>query len=222
MALQVGSQAPDFTLKSNKMQDVKLAELRGNKVLLLFVPLAFTAVCTKELCSMRDGLKDYEGLDCKVYGISTDSPFALDAWAQKEGYQFPLLSDYNKTVARVLRDALRRPDGLQGRMQALRLRDRSRRQNPLRFRLRGRSRRPQFRRDQGLSPAALASREGRTRTAPVPASSLPHIIILIIQFPSPPSRGVRGEVLQYSVPLHVRYLPYACHNTTISVIALAN
>jgi glutaredoxin-dependent peroxiredoxin len=100
MALQVGSQAPDFTLKSNKMQDVKLSELRGNKVLLLFVPLAFTAVCTKELCSMRDGLKDYEGVDCKVYGISTDSPFALDAWAQKEGYQFPLLSDFNKTVAK--------------------------------------------------------------------------------------------------------------------------
>jgi glutaredoxin-dependent peroxiredoxin len=100
MALQVGSQAPDFALKSNKMADVKLSELRGSKVLLLFVPLAFTGVCTKELCSMRDALKDYEGLDCKVFGISTDSPFALDAWAQKEGYQFPLLSDYNKTVAR--------------------------------------------------------------------------------------------------------------------------
>ena len=100
MALQVGSQAPDFALKSNKMADVKLSELRGNKVLLLFVPLAFTGVCTKEFCSMRDALKDYEGLDCKVFGISTDSPFALDAWAQKEGYQFPLLSDYNKTVAR--------------------------------------------------------------------------------------------------------------------------
>ncbi len=100
MALPVGSQAPDFALKSNKMQDVKLSELRGSKVLLLFVPLAFTSVCTKEFCSMRDGLKDFEGLDCKVFGISTDSPFALDAWAQKEGYQFPLLSDYNKTVAR--------------------------------------------------------------------------------------------------------------------------
>lgn len=100
MALQVGSQAPDFALKSNKMADVKLSELRGSKVLLLFVPLAFTGVCTKEFCGMRDALKDYEGLDCKVFGISTDSPFALDAWAQKEGYQFPLLSDYNKTVAR--------------------------------------------------------------------------------------------------------------------------
>jgi peroxiredoxin len=100
MALQVGSQAPDFTMKSNKMQDVRLSELRGNKVLLLFVPLAFTKVCTGEFCSMRDALTDYEGLDCKVFGISTDSPFALDAWAQKEGYNFPLLSDYNKTVAR--------------------------------------------------------------------------------------------------------------------------
>ena len=100
MALEVGKQAPDFTLKSNKMQDVKLAELRGNKVLLLFVPLAFTGVCTKELCGMRDSLKEYEGLDCKVFGVSTDSPFALDAWAKEQGYQFPLLSDYNKETAR--------------------------------------------------------------------------------------------------------------------------
>jgi glutaredoxin-dependent peroxiredoxin len=100
MPLQAGEQAPDFTLKSNKMQDVKLSELRGNKVLLLFVPLAFTGVCTKELCGMRDSLKEYEGLDCKVFGLSTDSPFALDAWAKEQGYQFPLLSDYNKETAR--------------------------------------------------------------------------------------------------------------------------
>jgi peroxiredoxin len=99
MALQVGSPAPDFALKSNKMADVKLSEMRGSKVLLLFVPLAFTRVCTGELCSMRDSLKDYEGMDCKVFGISTDSPFALDAWAKEQNYQFPLLSDYNKTVA---------------------------------------------------------------------------------------------------------------------------
>jgi glutaredoxin-dependent peroxiredoxin len=100
MALQVGQEAPDFTLKSNKMQDVKLADLRGNKVLLLFVPLAFTGVCTKELCGMRDSLKEYEGLNCKVFGLSTDSPFALDAWAKEQGYQFPLLSDYNRETAR--------------------------------------------------------------------------------------------------------------------------
>jgi peroxiredoxin len=100
MALQVGQQAPDFKLKSNKMQDVKLSELKGNKVLLLFVPLAFTGTCTKELCGMRDSLKEYEGLDCKVFGLSTDSPFSLDAWAKQEGYQFPLLSDYNRDTAR--------------------------------------------------------------------------------------------------------------------------
>jgi len=105
MALQVGQPAPDFSLKSNKMEDVKLADLRGNKVLLLFVPLAFTGVCTKELCGMRDELKDYEGLDCKVFGVSTDSPFALDAWAKEQGYQFPLLSDFNKATARAY-DAL--------------------------------------------------------------------------------------------------------------------
>jgi len=100
MPVVVGQNAPDFALKSNKMQDVKLSELRGSKVLLLFVPLAFTGVCTKELCGVRDALKDYEGLDCKVFGISTDSPFALDSWAKEQGYQFPLLSDYNKETAR--------------------------------------------------------------------------------------------------------------------------
>ena len=99
MALQVGSAAPDFALKSNKMVDVKLSELRGSKVVLLFVPLAFTAVCTGEFCSMRDSLKDYENLGAKVFGISTDSPFALDAWAKEQNYQFPLLSDFNKTTA---------------------------------------------------------------------------------------------------------------------------
>ena len=100
MALQVGSQAPDFAMKSNKMADVKLSELRGSNVLLLFVPLAFTKVCTGEFCSMRDALKDYEGLNCKVFGVSTDSPFALNSWAKEQGYQFPLLSDFNKDVAR--------------------------------------------------------------------------------------------------------------------------
>lgn len=99
MALQVGQQAPDFTMKSNKMKEVKLSELRGSKVLLLFVPLAFTGTCTKELCSVRDTLKDFEQLECKVFGISTDSPFALDSWAREQNYQFPLLSDYNKEVA---------------------------------------------------------------------------------------------------------------------------
>ncbi|MBV8775477.1 MAG: redoxin domain-containing protein [Deltaproteobacteria bacterium] len=100
MAAEVGKPAPDFTLKSNKMQDVKLSDLRGNNVLLLFVPLAFTGVCTKELCSMRDSLKEYDGLNCKVFGLSADSPFALDAWAKEQEYQFPLLSDYNKDTAR--------------------------------------------------------------------------------------------------------------------------
>lgn len=99
MALQVGQQAPDFTMKSNKMKEVKLSELRGGKVLLLFVPLAFTGTCTKELCSVRDTLKDFEQLECKVFGISTDSPFALDSWAREQNYQFALLSDYNKEVA---------------------------------------------------------------------------------------------------------------------------
>jgi peroxiredoxin len=99
MALQVGQQAPDFTMKSNKMKDVKLSELRGSKVLLLFVPLAFTGTWTSEFGSVRDTLKEFEQLGSKVFGISTDSPFALDAWAREQNYQFPLLSDYNKEVS---------------------------------------------------------------------------------------------------------------------------
>ncbi len=99
MALEVGQQAPDFALKSNKMKDVKLSEQRGGAVLLLFVPLAFTGTCTKEFCGVRDTLGEFEQLGCKVFGISTDSPFALDAWAREQNYQFPLLSDYNKEVA---------------------------------------------------------------------------------------------------------------------------
>jgi glutaredoxin-dependent peroxiredoxin len=81
------------------MKDVKLSELRGSKVLLLFVPLAFTGTWTSELGSVRDTLGEFEQLGCKVFGISTDSPFALDAWAKEQNYQFPLLSDYNKEVS---------------------------------------------------------------------------------------------------------------------------
>ena len=100
MSVQVGQKAPDFALKTNKMEDFKLSDLQGKKnVVVLFVPLAFTSVCTKEFCSVRDSVSSLQNDNTQVVGISVDSPFALDAWAAKEGYNFPLLSDFNKTVS---------------------------------------------------------------------------------------------------------------------------
>ncbi len=97
MSVQVGQEAPDFTLKDTDMQDVTLSSFRGKKnVVLLFVPLAFTGVCTQELCSVRDNLNTYANLDAEVFGISVDSPFAQKAWKEKENLNFALLSDFNR------------------------------------------------------------------------------------------------------------------------------
>jgi len=104
MALSAGSKAPDFTLKTKREgdpKDVKLSENFGKKkTVLLFFPLAFTGVCTKEFCDVSAGLSAYEKLDAAVYGISVDSPFAQEAWAEKEKIQTPLLSDLNKEVSK--------------------------------------------------------------------------------------------------------------------------
>ena len=103
MALPVGSKAPDFTLKSKKgdaISEVTLSENfgKGNTVLLFF-PLAFTGVCTQEMCDISAGLSAYEPLNAKVIGVSVDSPFAQDAWAQKEKITLTLASDLNKKTA---------------------------------------------------------------------------------------------------------------------------
>ena len=101
MSLQIGQEAPDFTLKNTDMQDVTLSSLRGEKnVVLLFVPLAFTGVCTNELCSVRDNLNNYTSLNAEVFGISVDSPFAQKQWKEKEQLNFTLLSDFNREVVK--------------------------------------------------------------------------------------------------------------------------
>lgn len=104
MALTAGSKAPDFTLKTKRggdPKDVKLSDNFGKKkTVLLFFPLAFTGVCTKEMCDVSAGLAAYEKLDAAVYGISVDSPFAQEAWADKEKIKIPLLSDLNKEVSK--------------------------------------------------------------------------------------------------------------------------
>jgi peroxiredoxin len=102
MALSVGTKAPDFNLKSKQasgMVDVKLSSNLGKKnTVVLFFPLAFTGVCTKELCDVTAGLSGYAGLNADVIGISVDSPFAQEAWAQKEKIGITLASDLNKEV----------------------------------------------------------------------------------------------------------------------------
>ena len=103
MALSVGDQAPDFTLKhkGDELGDVSLADYKGKKnVVLLFVPFAFTGVCTDELCSVSGGLSDYEGLDAEVLGISVDNPFAQEAWAKANDINIKLLSDFNKAASK--------------------------------------------------------------------------------------------------------------------------
>ena len=102
MAISVGSKAPDFTLKSKQasgLVDVKLSNNLGKKnTVLLFFPAAFTSVCTKELCDLSAGLGAYSGLNADVIGISVDTPFAQEAWAQKEKIDITLASDLNKTT----------------------------------------------------------------------------------------------------------------------------
>jgi peroxiredoxin len=95
MAVEVGSQAPDFTLNDYNKQAVQLSSFRGDKpVLLVFYPFAFSGICTGELCQLRDEFADYDNKGVQVLGVSVDTPFSLKAWAEKEGYQFPLLSDF--------------------------------------------------------------------------------------------------------------------------------
>jgi glutaredoxin-dependent peroxiredoxin len=104
MSIQAGDKAPDFTLVTKSAdgpQLVKLSDLVGTaNLVLLFVPMAFTGVCTKEFCDISAGISDYEALDAKVLGISGDNPFAQAAWADKEGITIPLLSDYEHSVAK--------------------------------------------------------------------------------------------------------------------------
>ncbi len=101
MSIEVGQEAPDFTLKNTDMEDVTLSSFRGQKnVVLLFVPLAFTGVCTQELCAVRDNLNTYANLHAEVLGISVDSPFSQQAWKEKESLNFTLLSDFNREVVK--------------------------------------------------------------------------------------------------------------------------
>ncbi|MFG2064736.1 peroxiredoxin [Micromonospora sp. NPDC048871] len=95
MPIEVGAEAPDFVLKDQNNQEVRLSDYRGQRtVLLVFYPLAFTGVCQGELCEVRDNLNEYVSDDVQVLTVSVDSVYAHKVWADREGYQFPLLADF--------------------------------------------------------------------------------------------------------------------------------
>ena len=100
MPLSIGTKAPTFTLKSKKadgLVDIAVPT-PGKPTVILFFPLAFTGVCTSEMCSISQGLTDYATLGAEIVGISVDNPFAQEAWAQKEKIEVTLVSDLNKEV----------------------------------------------------------------------------------------------------------------------------
>ncbi|MFI5136496.1 MAG: redoxin domain-containing protein [Sphingobacteriales bacterium] len=99
MSLQPGSPAPQFTLISTEKKPVSLSDFKGKKVVLHFFPMAFTGVCTTQLCTMRDNFGYYDGLNATILAISVDSPFSLAKFKEENNYQFELLSDFNKEVS---------------------------------------------------------------------------------------------------------------------------
>ena len=94
MSIQVGQKAPAFTLFNTEKQKVSLEEQQGKPVVLLFFPLAFTGVCTAELCNVRDNIALYNNTNAQVFGISVDSLFTLDKFSKEQNLNFPLLSDF--------------------------------------------------------------------------------------------------------------------------------
>jgi glutaredoxin-dependent peroxiredoxin len=99
MAIAVGQHAPDFTLFDTEKKEVSLSALRNKNVVLVFFPLAFTSVCTAELCSLRDNISTYVALNAEVLGVSVDSLFSLGKFKAEQNVNFPLLSDFNKDVS---------------------------------------------------------------------------------------------------------------------------
>lgn len=99
MSIQVGQSAPDFTLYDSEKNKVTLSALQGNPVVILFFPAAFTGVCTKELCSVRDSLSAFNATNARVLGISVDSLFTLAKFKEEQQLNFSLLSDYNREAS---------------------------------------------------------------------------------------------------------------------------
>ena len=100
MAIETNQQAPEISLFDTEMKPVNLSDFKGQKnVLVLFFPMAFTGVCTKELCGVRDDIAKYSNANAQVLGVSVDSVFSLAKFKEEQGYNFPLLSDFNKVAS---------------------------------------------------------------------------------------------------------------------------
>ena len=99
MTLSIGDKAPDFKLYNSDLKETLLADYAGKKLVIHFFPMAFTGVCTTQLCTMRDSFGYYHDMGAEVIAISVDSPFTLAKFKEENSYQFPLLSDFNKTVS---------------------------------------------------------------------------------------------------------------------------
>jgi len=99
MNIEIGKPAPDFTLYDSTKNKITLSDMRGQNVLLLFFPLAFTSTCTAELCSIRDNISFYNNVNAKVFGISVDSLYTLAKYKADQNLNFTLLSDFNKDVS---------------------------------------------------------------------------------------------------------------------------
>ncbi len=120
MALSVGAQAPEFTLYDTDRNLRSLAEFKGKKVVLALYPGAFTGVCTKEMCSIRDTLANLSSLNAQVVGISVDSPFANKGFAGQNNLSFPLLSDFTRAVAKQYAEVYEDFGGVRGYIAAKR------------------------------------------------------------------------------------------------------
>ena len=101
MKIEVGDTAPDFTLYSSEKKQITLSDQKGQSIVLLFFPLAFTDTCTKELCSVRDNISWYNSVNAKVFGISVDALHTLAKFKEDQQLNFTLLSDFNKDVSRL-------------------------------------------------------------------------------------------------------------------------
>ena len=114
MAVEVGQAAPEFSLYDADRNRQSLSDLKGKNVVLAFYPGAFTGVCTTEMCALRDQMDQFNSLNAQVLGISVDPPFSQKAWADANGLNFPLLSDYTHQVVNLYDVALENLAGMEG------------------------------------------------------------------------------------------------------------
>lgn len=99
MKVEPGHKAPDFSLYDTERKKVTLSELRGENIVLLFFPFAFSRVCTQELCNVRDNIAQYQKLNARVFGVSVDSHYTLARFKEDQNLNFSLLSDFNKEIS---------------------------------------------------------------------------------------------------------------------------